>query len=534
MTRTSPIALRQGALFLGLLALAACSSSPAADGGATDSGGPFDVALDVQLVTDGGGLDISPDQPIDSDIADVAPDVAAPDAPEVAPQDVGAPDSGPPDVAPPWARRFGGSATAPPTSGVADVGSDVALDTGGNVYVSGSAVGTADFGGGPVTGVGAGDAFIASYTGAGTFRWVRRFGGAGMNDRAGVYGHKTDASGNVYASGGFQGTADFGGGPVTSAGSDDIFLVSFASDGTFRWARRTGGSGADFPGVVIVAPDGNLYTTGVFQGTVDLGGGPVTGAASRSFFVASYTSSGAFRWARTVASDGNNEGDVGADALGNIYVTSHFADTVDFGGGALTSAGLTDIFVASYTSAGVFRWARRFGGSGYEGGVSIKADADGNVYFTGSFTTPFDFGGGAVTSAGMNDIFLASSTSAGVFRWARHFGGAMSDASAYLSVRSDGTVYITGSFQASADFGGGAMTSAGGDDIFVASYTNAGTYRWARRYGSTLDDGGLSVAAAPSDRVFVTGYFRDTVDFNGTTLVSAGNSDGFLARVPPL
>jgi len=78
------------------------------------------------------------------------------------------------------------------------------------------------------------------------------------------------------------------------------------------------------------------------------------------------------------------------------------------------------------------------------------------------------------------------------------------------------------------------MTSAGGDDIFLTSYDNAGTYRWARRYGSTLDDGGLSVAAAPSDRVFMTGYFRDTVDFNGTTLVSAGSTDGFLARVSPL
>ncbi len=107
---------------------------------------------------------------------------------------------------------------------------------------------------------------------------------------------------------------------------------------------------------------------------------------------------------------GGTGGDFGAaiavDGAGNVLVTGQFSGTVDFGGGALTNAGSRDIFLAKYDAAGAHLFSQRFGDTDFDSGAAIAVDGAGNVLVTGSFEGTVDFGGGALTSAG-NDIFLA-------------------------------------------------------------------------------------------------------------------------------
>src|SRR4029077_20154747 len=82
----------------------------------------------------------------------------------------------------------------------------------------------------------------ASASGQGAFRSVKRLGGAG-----GDWGNAIaiDSSGNVVVAGPFQGTVDFGGGPLTSAGVYDIYIAKYSATGTYLCARQVGGAAAD-------------------------------------------------------------------------------------------------------------------------------------------------------------------------------------------------------------------------------------------------------------------------------------------------
>src|SRR5207248_6433805 len=106
----------------------------------------------------------------------------------------------------PVAAGFPGNGTAGQTQGEA-----VTADAAGNLYVTGRFVGAVDLAPGSAVGVltslGGQDAFVAKYSSTGTLLWARSFGSAAGDDVG--YDVKVDASGTVYATGTFFGTADF-------------------------------------------------------------------------------------------------------------------------------------------------------------------------------------------------------------------------------------------------------------------------------------------------------------------------------------
>lgn len=57
---------------------------------------------------------------------------------------------------------------------------------------------------------------------------------------------------------------------------------------------------------------------------------------------------------------------VAIDRAGNVYIAGAFRDTIDLGGGPLTSAGGADLVIASFSPRGAHRWSRRIGGAGEE------------------------------------------------------------------------------------------------------------------------------------------------------------------------
>jgi hypothetical protein len=385
-----------------------------------------------------------------------------------------------------WSKWYQGSGD--------DVGKSVALDGVGNVMVAGHYQGVVDFGTGSMTSYtppASGptiDAFVAKYSPLGVAVWSRGFGGDNTDSAESV---AADSSGNVVVTGYQSSTsADYGGGLLSSHGSRDIFVAKYSSSGGYVWAKMIGGTGLDGGSGVATDSAGNVCVTGYFSTStagVDFGGGALFSAGSQDVFLVKYNSAGAFQWSKRFGSTGSDTGNaVAVDSAGNVVIFGNFIGTIDFGGGPLTSAGGQDIFVAKFSPSGGYIWSKRFGGTGLDNARGLAVDGSGNVVLTGDFVNTINFGGSDLTSASTeSDVYLAKLSGAdGSHIWSKRFGSSTTaDAGYGVAVDGLGNVAVTGYFGQNVDFGGGVIW-AQGYDIFVAKYASAtGAYISAKRLG---------------------------------------------------
>ena len=139
----------------------------------------------------------------------------------------------------------------------------IAVDGSGNVYVIGHFRGdTAIFGSTTLTNAGSYDIFIAKLNVSGDFLWAKQAGGSSYDYG---YGIAVDSSGNVYVTGDFSDTATFGSATLTSLGWGDIFIAKLNDSGDFLWAKQAGGYCGVMGLGIAVDGSGNVYVTGWFR-----------------------------------------------------------------------------------------------------------------------------------------------------------------------------------------------------------------------------------------------------------------------------
>ena len=448
-----------------------------------------------------------------------------------------------------WAKGMGGSSQ--------DWGYSIAVDASGNVYTTGFFTGTVDFdpgvGTSNLTSAGNQDIFVSKLDASGNFLWAKSIGSTGSDYS---YGIAVDASGNVYTTGYFTGTADFDPGAgtsnLTSAGSGDIFISKLDASGNFVWAKIFGSTGIDQSNAITVDALGNVYTTGYFQGTVDFdpnaGTSNLTSNGSFDVFISKLDASGNYVWAKNMGGSGSDKSNaITVDAVGNVYTTGTFRNTVDFDPGAgtsnLTSAGNGDIFISKLDASGNFVWAKRIGASHFmsdDEGFGIAVDALGNVYTTGAFYSTADFDPGPSTSNlnySAGGGFISKLDASGNYVWAKNLNTTIRG----IALGTSGNVYTTGNFSSTVDFDPGTgisnLTSAGVIDIFIHQLDASGNFVSAKSMGGTNTDIAYAITVDASENIYTTGYFSGTADFNPGTgvnnLVAVGGDDVFISKLGP-
>ncbi len=417
-----------------------------------------------------------------------------------------------------WSQIFGGTSD--------QYGEAIAIADDGSIFVAGSFWGTVNLGGSDLVSAGATDVFVAKFDAAGSHVWSARFGDSNTQTASAI---AVGPAGEAVVAGYFRGAVDFGGGALTSAGANDIFVAEFSGGGSHTWSRRFGASSSDYAHGVAVDAAGNVALTGSFIGVVDFGGGNLTSDGDDAF-LAMFTPAGVHRWSAHYGdADYQSSLAVAIGPSGGPVIGGEFGGTVDFGGGALTSAGGHDAFIACFDSLGVHAWSKRFGDTGDQACRALAVGATGEILATGEFAGALDLGGGTLTSAGDLDVFVACLDAGGNHLWSAGYGDAASQTGFAIAVDATGNAYVTGRAAGTIDFGGGSLVSAGGYDIFIASMSATGGHRWSAVYGDTGNDGGYGIAIGGSGMVAATGFARGTVNFGGTDLVCAGGADAFVA-----
>jgi hypothetical protein len=236
---------------------------------------------------------------------------------------------------------------------------------------------------------------------------------------------------------------------------------------------------------------------------------------------------------------GGDLGDVGvaiaADAKGDAIIVGNFQDTADLGGVPMTSAGMQDLFLAKLDTTGTPMWARHFGGAGIDLATDVAVGADGNIYVVGTSSADLDFGTGDLTGDAGAGLFLAVFDAYGNTLGARAFGGAAVGTQANVATDAAGDLVISGAYQTPIDLGAGPLPApAGTYGGFVAKYDPTGALVYGMPVAATGVTSIAGLALDSSGDAVFAGSFAGVLTLGASTLTSAGDYDAFVAKLDPM
>lgn len=259
------------------------------------------------------------------------------------------------------------------------------------------------------------ETFLVKYDKSGNELWAKKFGGNRYDVGTSI---ATDSNGNVFLTGNFSSsTMKIGSDVLTSSGNTtNIFLCKFTKNGDPIWARSAEGETTNYGSHVAVDKGGNPYICSSFKSSsLNFGSKQILNPNSgylKSFLV-KYDSNGNYLWGKTPELSTKDEEfkHIFIDEYDNLYVNGCFSspkiklDTIEL----KNTLGGNDVFTIKLNSSGKTIWAKTFGGTSNENNFSSVVDNKGAVYFTGEFYSPtiqFDLHKVINKSVGSSDIQL--------------------------------------------------------------------------------------------------------------------------------
>ena len=149
----------------------------------------------------------------------------------------------------------------------------VDIDADGNIYTAGMFEGESTFGTETFTSKGESDIFIVKQNAEGAFVWAVQAGGDGRDASTDI---EVLADGSIVVGGYFESTSTFGKQTVTSAGKKDNFVTKLQADGSFYGVVRSGGEGDDMVNSISSTTSGEIIASGTFEGTSNFKKGSAT------------------------------------------------------------------------------------------------------------------------------------------------------------------------------------------------------------------------------------------------------------------
>jgi hypothetical protein len=368
------------------------------------------------------------------------------------------------------------------TQGSGSVNSPIiALDKDDNIYVAATFSDTidVDFGSGEsnITATGSLDGYLTKYNKDGELKWVKYLSSDNFSNTMAL---NIDSDNNVYLTGSFSGNLTIDGTAYTSADQDG-YLIKYDKNGNHKWHRVVQGSGTDQTYTVVIDGSNNVYATGFFNGTADfnLGGTALTKESNGGgdAYIAKYDKDGDLDWVKTFGSTSNDVlASIKMDGKGNLYLGGYFGgSSIDLNPNSGTdnhdnveSSG-SDAFIVKLDKDGNYRWGKNFGSDSNIEVGHMDINRNGDAYLVGKYLGTVDFDPSSATTSHATSTttgYISSFDKDGGFRWVHPTdAGIATSFYAYVTyVDKTDTLYSVGTFTDETDF-----NPLGTGDVYVAS-----------------------------------------------------------------
>jgi len=301
-----------------------------------------------------------------------------------------------------WAVECGGMGCNEPMG--------IDTDMWGSIYITGFFEDTATFGPFTLTATpsvagGANrDVFVAKLSPQGQFLWVARSVGTFNNVPEGL---ATDALGNTYITGFYQGTVSFGDYflPKFAPGNyidGDMFVAKLDTNGNWLWAKAVGSTYFERPYDLSIDDAGNLYVCGTFSNSTSFDDILISGESSQGFFIAKADRNGIWQWVRYGGGMGEDRASsLTVDAWGNVFVAGAYEFETQIGNWTFPGeANYDDAWFAKLDTNGNWLWANAYRSPGSEYASDVAADAEGNCFMSCSVDDSLTINGVTYTPVG--------------------------------------------------------------------------------------------------------------------------------------
>jgi hypothetical protein len=422
---------------------------------------------------------------------------------------------------------------------------DVVVDAAGNSYISGQITGDATFG---TTLISASKAnvYVAKLDAAGNYRWVVQLS-TGTNVIITSIKLALDASGNLYVAGGFTtATLTLGATTLTNVGGSSVFVGKLDPSGNWLAAVRGGGGGTEAVSGLALDREGNAYVSGQFEGATAFGATTLRSAGGQDFYVARLDAAGTWRWAVRGGGTGADwTSEVGLDAKGNAYIAGRLDTGIGVVGSFNLPGATTAILRLAPLTGAVQQVAAIDGFASQSYYTHLAVGPTGACYVAGYFLGQLRFGALALTSVGRgvsnDDTFVAKLDATGTWEWANLATGSSGEFCTGVVVDARSQVYLTGYIRGpGSHFGAITLVSQNAalffGDVFVAKLTAQGQWLWAMLAGGLQEDRPTGLALGPYATPHVVGeYFSSSMTFGALTIPGDPNLFGstFLTRMQP-
>jgi hypothetical protein len=349
----------------------------------------------------------------------------------------------------------------------------------------------------------------------------------GLSPLAGI---SMDLAGGTYVAGSvFTPTKSFDGISITSNGGADLFFAKY--DPTTHaavWAKNYGDAADQLAAGSAVTADGTVVAIGNFIGNISAGNTISNAATSPiDFLVAVNAADGSGKWAKAF-NDGLGGAlvAVAANPSLNLVAVCGYANqaATDLVPGATYGGGTQDAVIAVFNSAGTLQWSKQLGAANEEECDSVAIDDNGDVFAAGKYDGTFNPGLGNLPSPASSFrrwLWVAkyNGTTGAPIAQTSFGSGAGVHTPKSIAVDSAGKLLVTGTFTATLPFGTTSLVSAGGTDVFVAKLDPTATPALSPKWAVRMGGTGADEGRG----IAVNSYGEPVVVglFNGTTTGAA-------------